>query len=114
MPWEKRGTKLYYYRKKRVGARVVKTYVGGGEAGERAAAEDEANRIARKQAAGAARAFAQEADITLDYLRSRLAQQGELLAGSGYHIDRDGALRKMDRRTTAKETGGQTASEGPN
>jgi hypothetical protein len=30
MAWEPRGTKLYYYRKKREGNRVISEYVGNG------------------------------------------------------------------------------------
>jgi hypothetical protein len=44
----RRNGKLFYYRSRREGDRVVKTYVGGGEIGHQAA---EADQAARRQAA---------------------------------------------------------------
>ena len=49
MGWEKRGSGRYYYRKRRIGGRVVSEYMGGGELGEAAAAYDRAARDAREQ-----------------------------------------------------------------
>ena len=49
MGWEKRGSGLYYYRKRRIGSRVVSEYMGGGELGEAAAAYDRAAQDAREQ-----------------------------------------------------------------
>lgn len=40
MGWEKRGNRLVYYRKKRVGRRVVSIYCGSGERGRAAELED--------------------------------------------------------------------------
>jgi len=40
MGWEKRGNRLVYYRKKRVGRRVVSVYCGSGERGRAAELED--------------------------------------------------------------------------
>ena len=47
MGWEKRGNNLYYYRKHRVGSRVVSEYVGCGELAEYAAMLDEMERERR-------------------------------------------------------------------
>ena len=52
MGWERRRNgREYYYRSRREGDRVVKEYVGGGETGRRAAAADQADRDASRQAA---------------------------------------------------------------
>jgi hypothetical protein len=40
MGWEKRGNRLVYYRKKRVGRRVLSIYCGSGERGRAAELED--------------------------------------------------------------------------
>ena len=50
MGWETRRGKRVYVRKVREGGRVRSVYVGGGEAGERAAREDEELRAARRAA----------------------------------------------------------------
>ena len=49
MGWEKRGNKKYYYRKKRVGKKVVSEYVGSGPAAEKIAFEDEMERQKQKE-----------------------------------------------------------------
>ncbi len=51
MGWEaRRGGRRFYYRARRLGDRVVKEYVGGGERGRLAAEADEAARRVREQA----------------------------------------------------------------
>jgi len=50
MGWEERRNKKYYYRKRRIGDRVMSTYVGAGPVAEAAAALDESNRLAREEA----------------------------------------------------------------
>ena len=49
MPWEKRRGKEYYYRKRRIGDRVVSEYVGTGPDAEAAAALDELKRQTREK-----------------------------------------------------------------
>ena len=48
MSWEKRGDRRYYYRKRRVGDRVISEYVGAGDLGEIAAAADDLERDLRR------------------------------------------------------------------
>jgi hypothetical protein len=59
MSWDRRGKRQYYSRSYRVNGRIIREYVGGGVAGERAAAED-AQRRARRRAEVAARRAEQE------------------------------------------------------
>jgi len=49
MAWEKRRGKEYYYRKRRIGDRVVSEYVGTGPVAEAAFALDELKRQAREE-----------------------------------------------------------------
>ena len=48
MAWEKRGNKRYYYRKKRIGKRVVSEYFGDGATAELIALLDEEDRLERE------------------------------------------------------------------
>lgn len=50
MGWENRKGKRYYYRKRRIGDRVVSEYVGTGPEAKAAAALDESKRLAREEA----------------------------------------------------------------
>ena len=49
MAWEKRRGREYYYRKRRIGGRVVSEYVGTGPLAEGAAALDELTRRAQEE-----------------------------------------------------------------
>ncbi len=49
MAWERRGDRLYYYRKRRQGSRVVSEYVGAGEHAEAAARRDALARADRER-----------------------------------------------------------------
>lgn len=50
MGWEERGGRLYYYRSRRVGGRVVKEYVGSGPDAELIVdVEEEARRAERRR-----------------------------------------------------------------
>ena len=48
MAWEKRGNKSYYYRKNRMGNRVISEYVGAGPRAELVAFLDEEDRQRRE------------------------------------------------------------------
>lgn len=49
MAWERRRNKKYYYRKRRIGDRVVSEYVGVGPVAEAAATLDELTRQAQEE-----------------------------------------------------------------
>jgi hypothetical protein len=115
MPWEQRGNQRYYYRKQTVEGRVVKTYFGRGEAATLAAAEDAAQAELRRLVRLDRKAIAENAAAILADLERKLKRQAELLAPLGYHLDRDGNLRKMDRRTMRKKaTSCAQTSDQPN
>ena len=69
MAWESRSKRRYYYRAKRVGNRVEKTYLGAGDAAQAAAAKDAATK-ARRAADHA----------TLAELQAKLAGLDQLVA----------------------------------
>jgi predicted component of type VI protein secretion system len=102
MPWDKRG---YYYRKKRIGARVVSEYVGRGFPGQLAAGEDEMARNERAQAQASTQAAQQKAEAldqniaAADELIS--AAMNEALEAAGYHRHARGQWRK--RRDTKSD-----------
>jgi hypothetical protein len=94
MPWE-RG---YYYRKKRIGSRVVSEYVGGGLSGTLAAADDLEAQEQRAQAIASTQAARLEAEAldtgiqAADELIS--AAMFEALEAAGYHRHARGQWRK--------------------
>ena len=49
MAWEDRNGREYYYRKKRIGNRVVSEYIGAGFLAELTAEMDEINKAQREQ-----------------------------------------------------------------
>jgi hypothetical protein len=93
MAWETRGGGgVYYTRSLWRGGRVVRQYLGNGPDAERAAAEDEARRSARRAALDARRAEAarlDEADAPLAALlgASDLLARAALVGG-GFHQHR--------------------------
>ncbi len=99
MPWDKRG---YYYRKKRIGARVVSEYIGRGFMANLEAGLDQTERDAREcdrreLQAQRAKDAQLEAEISAaDELIS--AAMREVLEASGYHQHARGQWRK--RRQT--------------
>ena len=76
MAWERRRNgRLYYYRAQRAGRRILKQYVGAGEAGCHAAAEDAAIRHQRAQAAQQQRQWQE----TVDGVTTLLDESEQLL-----------------------------------
>jgi hypothetical protein len=87
--WEKRDKRTFYYRGRRIGGKVMKTYCGGGAAG-RIAAEADARRRADEQARRITLMAEKERMEDLKSLTWRLHEQCELLAEAallcaGYH-----------------------------
>src|SRR4051794_29061450 len=70
MGWEERRGKRYYYRKRRIGGRVISEYVGSGEAAEVAAAQDNAARTQR----AASRALLANEQIQYEAMNQVVAQ----------------------------------------
>jgi hypothetical protein len=92
MGWETRRGGRFYYRKRRVGRRVVSIYIGGGDAG-RAAATQDARRRAEREAAQADRQAERAAQINRERETAAWSDAVELLAeavllGAGYRLDR--------------------------
>ena len=73
MGLERRGSHLYYYRKRREGRRVISEYVGGGELGRSASGLDQLEREERQAELAAFRA---ECDAVLDAGRRIDALEG--------------------------------------
>ncbi len=96
MSWDKRG---YYYRKKRIGARVVSEYVGRGMFADMDAAEDIAARIERAQAQAstqAARLECEALDASIQAADELIsAAMNQALEAAGYHRHARGQWRKQ-------------------
>lgn len=97
MSLELRGSKFYYYRKRRIGSQVRSIYIGGGDLALRAYAADIAERVRRK-----ARQAEHQRQLHLDREFAEVAKQvskmiRETLHTSGFHSHK-GQWRK--RRTS--------------
>ncbi len=92
MSWETRGNNRYYYRRRKVGGRVIAEYVGAGDVAEALARLDDIDRRERARAAAAWRATVETERATA----AALAELDELvrsataavLIANGYHTHR--------------------------
>lgn len=92
MAIESRGTGQYYYRKRRVGSRVVSEYVGAGYVGELMQMVDDQDRQdaqERRQAWQDTVEAEQALDAQIDEVTALVnAYAGALMLASGYHQHR--------------------------
>lgn len=100
MGWEKRGNQYYYYRKKRVGKKVISEDYGAGPVAEKIAQEDELVRQKRKndqQAWLYRQAEFRAIDGALDFMESitRALIHAHLLL-AGYHTHKGQWRKKRD------------------
>ncbi len=109
MGWSRGRDRRYWYysRAKRVGGRIITQYIGGGDAGERAAAED-AQRRAQRRAERETRLAEQqrwsEAQTVSDDLSAGVDLLMQLLLIlNGYHRHDGGEWRR--RRSFRKRKG---------
>jgi hypothetical protein len=89
MGWDRQDTRRYYSRSRKVGGRVVREYVGGGERGEAAQREDEQRRLELRQQRELERIQREQlltADAALDALASTMdVLIAAALLSAGYH-----------------------------
>lgn len=111
MAWENRPGGRYYYRKKRIGKRVISEYMGGGDYAELTAEQDE---IARQRAAEEQASFMAEVkaakeleDLAAEAERETMTLVKAVILASGYHKHHGQWRRQGDRRerTNDKRTG---------
>jgi hypothetical protein len=100
MSWERRGSsdRLYYTRFRRVKGRVIREYIGCGQRGEEAAAEDarvRAEREAQREARRAEMAAWQKGQEALEVLKKATDQlMRAALTGAGYYQHARGQWRR--------------------
>lgn len=89
MAWEERNGNRYYYRKRRIGGRVVSEYMGGGDLAEAFVYLDEIERDQRdleREIDRAERQEQQELDHQVDELISlAMTMADATLLAAGYH-----------------------------
>lgn len=98
MPWELRGQRWYYYRRRRIDGRVVTTYVGNGVIGELASIADLQRRQEREQNDDVRRGEQQRLLSAITPLRSansvaHLLLRSVLLGTGSYRLHQRGEWR---------------------
>ena len=109
MPWETRNGKgRYYTRSRKVAGRVVREYIGSGEAAEFVAKMDEYERVVREAELEALGAEMAEYDA-MDQTLKDVAKQSQLLLAAELYMagyrDHKGEwrLKRSDKRDEAEE-----------
>ncbi len=99
MAWEsRRGAGRYYTRSRRINGRVIREYVGIGDKGEAAAAEDQQQRLARQEEKNHLAHFIlqssrhQRALDGIEHLGNLYLES--ILSGASYHLHRNAEWRK--------------------
>jgi nucleotide-binding universal stress UspA family protein len=103
MAWEQRGSRNYYYRKRRLGDQVVSEYIGAGELAGHAAALDALERQLRRaerKAWQSRRSFDAQIDELCDLI-SALASA--TLLAAGYHRHKGQWRRNRPRSATEEK-----------
>ena len=103
MAWETRSNgRRYYTRSRRVDGRVVREYVGGGERGEQAEAEDQKKRREREARRRAVRELVSRVDNSMrliDDIKGFIdVVAAASLLMSGYYFHRGEWRRPNDRK----------------
>ena len=97
MGWEKRSQQHYYYRKRRIGQRVISEYIGSGAAADDQARQDAEDRERRERDRAAWRRSVQEVrmiDGELDQVEGMVKALLRVhLLAAGYHQSK-GVWRK--------------------
>ena len=101
MGWEERNGRMYYYRKKRAGTRVISEYVGRGDLAEAVAAHDAwtcALREAEREEWRETRAAELATAAAVDELSEMcMVLTRAVLLASGHHAHRGQWRRKRGR-----------------
>ncbi len=100
MPWESRGNNRYYYRKRRIGDRVVSEYVGAGAIAEWLAEMDEEERQERLDELNRKRKEREEHKAIDDKVNNfgdavRMLTKAAMLV-NGYHAHKGQWRKKRD------------------
>lgn len=106
MGWETKGDKRYYYRKKRVGGRIVSEYVGSGDIGEQAERADREAKQRRKAESEQLRRTKEEIRELDQQIKQSLKQVkaalGAVLETSGYHYHKGEWRKQRDMTAIVK------------
>jgi hypothetical protein len=115
--WEIQGRRRYYTRTRKVQGRYVRTYVGGGQVGEMAAAADALRRANRQAAAAARRADHERYEAAAAPMRRLKLVCGLLLhaalTAAGYYKHGGEWRRSMTTTTSATTPASGAAGDGP-
>jgi len=104
MAWETRNNRRYYYRKRRLGRSVVSEYQGTREAGL-LAAEADARRRAKREAARKRIERMKQGDRTTNRLCRQLRTvAASILEGHGYHRHKGQWRRKRNMNRSTKQS----------